>query len=107
MASYREKLEGEIKAKFYQKDTPHKGFEQVLMQAFKYLDLDNSGAVDLQEFVDKVGVVIESLCRFKNSSTSTTKTIVELLTATSSLSSSSKLKCSDSKTYPAEGGRVR
>ena len=61
MANFRLKFESELKAKLTQKTTSHKGEEQVLMQAFKYFDLNNSGSVDLQEFlktVEKVGVII-------------------------------------------------
>ena len=61
MAKIRQQFEAELKAKLAQKGTSHKGEEAVLMQSFKYFDLDNSGAVDFEEFVktiEKIGIVI-------------------------------------------------
>ena len=63
MANIRQQFEAELRAKLSQKATPHKGEEAVLMQSFKYFDLDNSGAVDVSEFVktlEKIGVLVQS-----------------------------------------------
>jgi len=59
MASIRTKFEKELRAKLNQKATAKSSEEQILLKAFKYFDLDNSGDVDFDEFikaVDKIGV---------------------------------------------------
>lgn len=61
MARIRERFEQELIQKLQQKSTPHVSEETVLMRAFKYFDLDNSGQVSFEEWVkaiEKIGVVL-------------------------------------------------
>ena len=62
MAGFRQQFEAELKAKLEQKSSFSTSAETVLLRAFKYFDLDNSGAVNLQEFfkaVEKIGMVVD------------------------------------------------
>lgn len=63
MASFRSQFENELRLKIQQKATAHVSEETVLLRAFKYFDLDNSGNVSLEEWlkaIEKTGVVVES-----------------------------------------------
>lgn len=54
-------FEKELRYKLSQKATPHQGEENILLKSFKYFDLNNSGAVDREEFlktVEKIGIQI-------------------------------------------------
>jgi calmodulin len=59
MASYQVQFENELKQKLAQKSTAHCTEETVLMRAFKYFDLDNSGTVSPDEWskaIERLGV---------------------------------------------------
>lgn len=61
MDSLKSSFEKELMNKLSQKATGTQSEEQVLMKAFKYFDLDNSGAVDPNEFakaIEKIGIMI-------------------------------------------------
>ena len=61
MDRVREKFESELIQKLQQKSTSHTSEETVLMKAFKYFDLDNSGSVAFEEWVkaiEKIGVTV-------------------------------------------------
>ena len=61
MASIRTSFEKELRYKLSQKATPHQGEENILLKSFKYFDLNNSGAVDQEEFlktIEKIGIQI-------------------------------------------------
>ena len=63
MASFRLQFENELRLKIQQKATAHVSEETVLLRAFKYFDLDNSGNVSLEEWlkaIEKTGVVVEN-----------------------------------------------
>jgi Ca2+-binding EF-hand superfamily protein len=63
MSNYRAQFENELREKLTQKSTAHMSEETVLLRAFKYFDLDNSGCVSLNEWVkaiEKIGVVVEN-----------------------------------------------
>lgn len=51
MANVRQQFEKELKTKLNQKSTAHMSDESVLLKAFKYFDLDNSGAVSQKEWL--------------------------------------------------------
>ena len=62
MSNYRAQFENDLREKLTQKSTAHMSEETVLLRAFKYFDLDNSGCVSLNEWVkavEKVGVIVE------------------------------------------------
>jgi Ca2+-binding EF-hand superfamily protein len=59
MANMRQAFERDLRAKLDQKSSAHTTDETVLLRAFKYFDLDNSGSVDKNEWLktlDRVGV---------------------------------------------------
>jgi Ca2+-binding EF-hand superfamily protein len=59
MARYRQQFETELKQKLSQKSSAHCGEETVLIRAFKYFDLDNSGMVSPDEWtkaIERIGV---------------------------------------------------
>ena len=59
MASQRANFEKELKAKLSQKSNSHQGDEAVLIKAFKFFDLDNSGQVSKTEWlraIERIGV---------------------------------------------------
>ena len=63
MAAIRTQFENELRQKLSQKSTAHISDETVLIRAFKYFDLDNSEAVDFEEWkkaLDKIGVILPS-----------------------------------------------
>lgn len=63
MASFRLQFESELRLKIQQKATAHVSEETVMLRAFKYFDLDNSGNVSLEEWVkaiEKTGVMVEN-----------------------------------------------
>ncbi|OMJ76623.1 hypothetical protein SteCoe_23966 [Stentor coeruleus] len=63
MAAVRTQFENELRQKLSQKSTPHISEETVLIRAFKYFDLDNSEAVDFDEWkkaLEKIGMVLPS-----------------------------------------------
>lgn len=63
MANWRAQFEAELKQKLSQKATSHTSEETVLMRAFRYFDLDNSGCVSFDEWmkaIEKIGVVARS-----------------------------------------------
>ena len=51
MANVRQQFEKELRTRLNQKSTAHMSDETVLLKAFKYFDLDNSGTVSLQEWL--------------------------------------------------------
>lgn len=60
MASIRTKFEKEIRGKLNQKANARTSEEQILLKAFKYFDLNNSGDVTFDEFtkaIEKIGVL--------------------------------------------------
>jgi Ca2+-binding EF-hand superfamily protein len=60
MASIRTKFEKEIRGKLNQKASAKTSEEQILLKAFKYFDLNNSGDVTFDEFtkaVEKIGAL--------------------------------------------------
>jgi len=60
-ASLKASFEKELKNKLSQKASGVTSEEQVLMKAFKYFDLDNSGMVEPEEFakaIEKIGIMI-------------------------------------------------
>jgi Ca2+-binding EF-hand superfamily protein len=62
MAGFRQQFEADLKAKLEQKSSFSTSAETVLLRAFKYFDLDNSGAVSFQEFtkaIEKIGVIAD------------------------------------------------
>lgn len=66
MARIRDRFETELVQKLQQKSTSHISEETVLMRAFKYFDLDNSGAVSYDEWVkaiEKIGVILPDSVR--------------------------------------------
>ena len=61
MAAVRTQFENELRQKLSQKSTSHISEETVLIRAFKYFDLDNSEAVDYEEWrkaLEKIGMVL-------------------------------------------------
>ena len=61
MAAVRTQFENELRQKLSQKATSHISEETVLIRAFKYFDLDNSEAVDFEEWkkaLEKIGLVL-------------------------------------------------
>ena len=59
----RVQFENELRQKLAQKSTAHVSEETVLVRAFKYFDLDNSEAVDFEEWkkaLEKIGMVLPS-----------------------------------------------
>ena len=51
MANVRQQFEKDLRSKLNQKSTAHMSDETVLLKAFKYFDLDNSGAVSQKEWL--------------------------------------------------------
>ncbi|OMJ71856.1 hypothetical protein SteCoe_29828 [Stentor coeruleus] len=63
MAAVRTQFENELRQKLSQKSTAHVSDETVLIRSFKYFDLDNSEAVDFDEWkkaLEKIGMVLPS-----------------------------------------------
>mmetsp|Transcript_28524 Transcript_28524/g.50650 ORF Transcript_28524/g.50650 Transcript_28524/m.50650 type:complete len:822 (-) Transcript_28524:1947-4412(-) len=61
MSATQSQFESELKAKLVQRTTHRLTSESVLLRAFKYFDLDNSGTVSYNEWVravEKIGVTI-------------------------------------------------
>jgi Ca2+-binding EF-hand superfamily protein len=59
MAALRQQFEADLKAKLSQKSSAHTTEESVLIKAFKYFDLDNSGTVSQKEWLqtlERVGI---------------------------------------------------
>jgi Ca2+-binding EF-hand superfamily protein len=68
MDSFRLQFETELKAKLHQKANFQISEESVLTRAFKYFDLDNSGAVNFEEFkkaIEKIGVTVTDLVKLE------------------------------------------
>jgi calcyphosin len=69
MARIREKFESELLQKLQQKTNSHVSEEIVLMKAFKYFDLDNSGSVSFEEWlkaIEKIGISVIDPEKMKN-----------------------------------------
>jgi len=63
MARIRANFENELRQKLSQKSTAYVSEETLLLRAFKYFDLDNSGAVSYQEWLkalEKIGIVVNN-----------------------------------------------
>ena len=59
MAAVRQAFEKDLKTKLSQKSSSHTTDETVLLKAFKYFDLDNSGTVSTSEWIkalEKIGI---------------------------------------------------
>lgn len=54
MANRRAQFEAELKQKLQQKSTAHSSEETVLLKAFKYFDLNNSGTVEPREWIQAI-----------------------------------------------------
>lgn len=61
MSGFRTQFENELRQKLSQKSNSFVSEETVLLRAFKYFDLDNSGGVSFTEWakaIEKVGIVV-------------------------------------------------
>ena len=54
MSQKKTLFEKELKNKLALKSSGHKSEEMVLLQAFKYFDLDNSGMCSIEEFIKSI-----------------------------------------------------
>jgi Ca2+-binding EF-hand superfamily protein len=68
MDGFRQQFESDLKAKLQQKATGQFSEETVLLRAFKYFDLDNSGAVSFPEFrkaIERIGLIVSDFTKLE------------------------------------------
>ena len=69
MAGVRNNFEKELRQKLDQKSTTRMSEETILLRAFKYFDLDNSGCVSFSEWLkalEKIGMVLTDLSQMRD-----------------------------------------